>query len=609
LRPNSGRLRREISWVALGILCLTIADVWFAVSSASGTEELVHPGYGFWAWFAAFLAVGAFVSLRRQETPSVPISSSLVSNFTGGSLFTMLAPFIAVIGTFLLLTLDPEEETLGHRGSYFGTILVVVFVMIRQGFAFADNTAMNVQLRRLSSELEARVEERTQEIQWNATHDPLTGLPNRTLLQEVLTQSLQRGSVAVLFIDLDGFKRINDTLGHAVGDELLRAVAARLKQRFTTQELTARTGGDEFVIVLPDATPADAARAGRAVITALEEAFHLNGATFSITASVGYSLSPQDGRDAETLQRHADAAMYTAKNRGHGQVQGFTPQIKAQLEERLEIEQNLRHAIARNELELYYQPIVETSTGTIRTLEALLRWNNATLGSVSPERFIPIAEESGLIAPLTEWVLRRACAQNAAWQRAGLPKVCIAVNVSMTLIGPTDLKRTIQSALEDAGLEARWLQLELVETALAEPHAAGSVEELRSLGVSIAVDDFGTGYSSLSYLGNLPVDTLKIAQAFTTNLYRDPPQGNAVALLEAIIGVTKSLKLHVTAEGVETPRQLERLRQLGCDTIQGYLYARPAPAQVAATWLAAGRLEPDNVDPEALDAATPRLIA
>ncbi|NJK45304.1 MAG: EAL domain-containing protein [Pleurocapsa sp. SU_196_0] len=234
----------------------------------------------------------------------------------------------------------------------------------------------------------------------------------------------------------------------------------------------------------------------------------------------------------------------------------------------------------------------------------MLRWNNPTLGSVSPERFIPIAEESGLIAPLTEWVLHRACAQNAAWQAAGLPKVCIAVNVSMTLIGPTDLKRTIQSALENAALEARWLQLELVETALAEPHAAGSVEELRSLGVSIAVDDFGTGYSSLSYLGNLPVDTLKIAQAFTTNLYRDPPQGNAVALLEAIIGVTKSLKLHVTAEGVETTRQLERLRELGCDTIQGYLYAAPAPAHVAANWLALGRLEP-----EALDATTPRLIA
>ncbi|NJK43310.1 MAG: GGDEF domain-containing protein, partial [Pleurocapsa sp. SU_196_0] len=228
LRPNSGRLRREISWVALGIACQTIADVWFAVSSASGTEELVHPSYGFWAWFAAFLAVGAFVNRHRQENPAFQRVSSRTANMAGGSLLTMLAPFIAIIGTFSLLTLEHTDSSLAHRGTFVGVIIVVVLVMIRQGFAFADNAAMNVNLRRLSEELEARVEERTREIEWNATHDPLTGLPNRTLLQDVLTQSLQRGSVAVLFVDLDGFKRINDTLGHAVGDELLRAVAARL---------------------------------------------------------------------------------------------------------------------------------------------------------------------------------------------------------------------------------------------------------------------------------------------------------------------------------------------------------------------------------------------
>jgi EAL domain-containing protein (putative c-di-GMP-specific phosphodiesterase class I) len=282
--------------------------------------------------------------------------------------------------------------------------------------------------------------------------------------------------------------------------------------------------------------------------------------------------------------------MYTAKSRGHGQVQGFSSRIKAQLEERLEIEQQLRHAIARDELELHYQPIVDAHTGALQTLEALLRWRNPVLGEVSPERFIPIAEENGSITTLTEWVLHRACAQNAEWQRAGLPKVCVAVNISMLQLGQGELPRVVNNALERAGLDARWLQLELVESILAQPQAASNVEDLRALGVSIAVDDFGTGYSSLSYLGQLPVDTLKIAQAFTANLYREGSQESALALLEAIIGVAKSLRLRVTAEGVETDQQLERLRQLGCDSIQGYLYAKPAPADTARSWLEAGAL-------------------
>jgi diguanylate cyclase len=591
LRPtNNQAVRQELTWVLVAVMCQTTADVSFAISSIYGAEELTLPLNGFWGWFAASLAVGAFTSLQHQRVQTQQTTSSTATPLEQPTLFALLAPFIAIIGTFMLLIVDEDKATLGHEGTYVGVIFVVILVMIRQGFAFADNVALNDNLRRLSNELEARVEERTREIEWNATHDPLTGLPNRNLLQGYLESAIGRGPLAVLFIDLDGFKRINDTLGHAVGDELLRAVGARLRQRFTSRELVARTGGDEFVIVLPDTTVGDAERAGKAVITALEEAFHLNDASFGISASIGYSLAPRDGRDAETLQRHADAAMYTAKNRGHGLVQGFSSQIKAQLEERLEIEQQLRHAIQRDELELYYQPVVDARTGHLQTLEALLRWRNPTLGNVPPERFIPIAEENGLIAPLTHWVLQRACLQNAEWQRAGLPRVCVAVNISMLQIGQGELIRTIKTALEDANLESRWLQLELVESVLAQPHAAAGIEELRTLGVSIAVDDFGTGYSSLSYLGQLPVDTLKIAQAFTTNLYREGSQESALTLLEAIIGVAKSLRLSVTAEGVETDQQLQYLRQLGCDSIQGYLYAKPAPADTARIWLEAGAL-------------------
>jgi diguanylate cyclase (GGDEF)-like protein len=590
LRPSSARLRAQITWIFVAITCLAVGDLAFAVSSAQGSEELTQPMNAFFAWFSACLAAGAAFSLGAQRRAATAPRTLAASSLAMSSVPGMLAPFVAIIGTFVLYVSETPTSPLAHVGTYVGTITVTVLVMLRQGFAFADNLALNNALRQLSTELEARVADRTRQMEWNATHDPLTALPNRTLLQTFLDSALEHDRVAVMFVDLDGFKRINDTLGHAVGDDLLRAVAARLKRCFSVSALIARTGGDEFVIVLPSVSQGDVERAGRGVIAALEEPFLLSGAAFSISASIGYALAPRDGRDAETLQRHADAAMYSAKSLGHGKVQGFSAEIKANLDERLEIELQLRHAISRNELELHYQPIVDAQTGRIHTLEALLRWRNAKLGRVSPDRFIPVAEESGLIVPLTEWVLHCACAQNAAWQLAGLPKVCVAVNISMLQIGQDELLRTVTHALEVSGLDARYLQLELVETVLAQPQASSAVAELRALGITVAMDDFGTGYSSLSYLGQLPVDTLKIAQAFTANLYREGSQDSALALLEAITGVAKSLKLRVTAEGVETEQQLQRLRALGCDSIQGYLYAAPANAETAARWLETGSL-------------------
>jgi diguanylate cyclase (GGDEF)-like protein len=585
MRSQRPEFRPALTWLLVGVGFLTASDVIFSIVSVNGTEEFAQPADGLWSWFAACFAVAALTHLERTQRSHATPRASVATGLGGTSVTALLAPFIAIIATFVLHAVDPNTDSLGHTGTYIGTITVIVLVMLRQGFAFADNVALNAALRKLSTELEARVVDRTRQMEWNATHDPLTELPNRTLLQTFLEAALEHERVAVLFIDLDGFKRINDTLGHAVGDDLLRAVTARLKRAFTVSELIARTGGDEFVVVLPNISESDVERAALGVIAALRQPFGLRGATFTISASVGYATAPRDGRDAETLQRHADAAMYTAKNRGHGQVQGFTAAIKAQLEERLEIEQQLRHAVSRNELELYFQPIVDAQSGRVHTLEALLRWRSPTLGSVSPERFIPVAEESGLIVPLTEWVLHCACAQNAAWQLAGFAPVCVAVNISMLQIGQPELLRTVEHALELSGLEPRYLQLELVESVLAQPQAASGVSQLRALGVSIAVDDFGTGYSSLSYLGQLPVDTLKIAQAFTTNLYREGSQDSALALLEAITSVAKSLRLRVTAEGVETQQQLDRLRQLGCDSIQGYLYAKPAPALEAVGWL------------------------
>jgi diguanylate cyclase len=591
-------LRRELAWLLGAVIFQGIADVSFTVAAISNTESNALSLDPFWGWAATCLAVASLTSLGRHRLEGLvaaPSADPPVSN----ALLVQLAPFIAIIGTFGLLLIGSPEGSLAHEGTYVGALIVTVLVMARQGVAFADNAALTLNLRQLSNELELRVQERTEEIEWNARHDPLTRLPNRLLLQQRLEEMLQREAVAVLFVDLDGFKRINDTLGHAVGDELLRAVAGRLETRFGSGELIARTGGDEFVVTLPGANAERAERAGQAVIASLERPFRLNGLEFSISASVGYSLSPTDGSDAETLQRQADAAMYTAKARGHGQVQGFTASIKAQIEERLRIEQQLKQAIARDELELHYQPIVDSRSGRIVTLEALLRWRNPILGDVSPDRFIPVAEENGLIGPLSEWVLRRACQQNAAWQRLGLDPVRVAVNLSMLQIGESALTQTLRSLLEASGLEPAWLQIELVESVLAQPQAAHTIRELRDLGISIAVDDFGTGYSSLSYLTQLPVDTLKIAQAFTANLYKDAPQDHseragAATLLEAIIGVSRNLNLRVTAEGIETVAQLERLQELGCYTIQGYVYARPGNAETATAWLRTGVLHPQD---------------
>ena len=422
----------------------------------------------------------------------------------------------------------------------------------------------------------------TDKLAYQAQHDALTGLPNRALfadrLHRALAQARRQGWLAaVLFVDLDRFKQINDTLGHSIGDSLLQQVARRLESCIRRTDTLARMGGDEFTLLLTELHDQQyVLTVAQKLLDALQTPFQIDTFELFVTASIGISVYPRDGKDAATLQRNADSAMYCAKNRGKNNFQLFVPEINASALESLEIENALRRALENYEFQLRYQPQVSIDGG-LTGLEALLVWNHPKLGIISPRQFIPVAEECGLIIPIGSWVLKQACSQAAEWRRAGFPPVKVAVNVSVIQFMRAGFADAVAGILEQTGFEAASLELELTEGVV-----MNNVEEsnrqmrlLRSLGVSLALDDFGTGYSSLSYLRNLPIDTLKIDQSFLVGLQSEP---NAMPLLKAIVVLAHSLNLCVVAEGVETEPQLEALRQVGCDRVQGYLTGEPMPA-------------------------------
>jgi len=443
-----------------------------------------------------------------------------------------------------------------------------------------------------------RAEER---VQYLATHDSLTGLPNRAMFSELLNHLIRRSQrdsrrFAVLFIDLDRFKFINDSLGHEAGDTLLRTVAQRLKECLRSSDLVARLGGDEFVMLVPDlpAAPEGArgseavARLARKVLAEIIRPVELLGQECRVTASVGISVFPDDAQDEAALMTHADAAMYHAKEEGKNNFQFYDHRLETQSLARLSIETNLRHAIERGELSLHYQAKLELADNRIGGVEALLRWNNPELGSVSPATFIPLAEETGLILPIGRWVLRTACAQSVAWQRAGLPPVRVAVNLSPRQLADPGLVDEVRAILADTGLEPKWLELEVTESSVMH-HVERALEvlgALKTMGVCLAIDDFGTGYSSLSQLKRFPIDTLKVDRSFIRELPKDAEDR---AITEAIIAMGKTLSLKVVAEGVETREQQEFLRERACDQLQGYWFSKPVPADEFAALLRSHR--------------------
>lgn len=445
-----------------------------------------------------------------------------------------------------------------------------------------------------SQNLTEVAEQSAARMSYMAEHDFLTGLPNRSLLTDRLTQSIalaQRHSkkVALMFMDLDHFKHINDTLGHAVGDQLLQSVAKRLQACVRGSDTVSRQGGDEFVVLLTEVEQAqDAALTAEKLIESMVEPHHIDGHRLLTTLSVGICLYPDDGKDAEAVVKNADTAMYHAKKNGRNNYQRFTSDMNARAVKRQSVEDALRHALDRQEFVLHYQPKVNISTGAITGAEALLRWQRANHPLVFPTEFVRIAEDCGLILPIGKWVLRESCRQMAAWLKDGLDIGQISVNVSAVEFHDQNFLGDVHSILNDTGLDPRYLELELTESVLmrnTEP-ATAALHALRALGIQIAIDDFGTGYSSLSYLRRFPINTLKIDQSFVRDIHCDAGE----AIISAIIAMGASLKLKVVAEGVETLQQLTVLESRRCPEGQGFLFSRPVAAEAFATLAATGVL-------------------
>lgn len=421
------------------------------------------------------------------------------------------------------------------------------------------------------------------EIRHQATHDALTGLPNRTMLHNYLQRAIQSARqkgmlTAVVFVDLDQFKYINDSLGHQVGDELLKTVAQRLVSCVRESDMVARQGGDEFVLVLqhqPD--EANITEVLQRILNAVSRPWQTGEREFLITCSIGVSRCPTDGRDVETLLKNADLAMYKAKELGRNNFQYFARWMDTQISNRLEMLVSLRRALDRDEFRLYYQPKISMATGHIIGAEALIRWMVPEQGMVPPDRFIPFAEETGLIVPIGEWVLRTACAQNKAWQDAGLAPIPVAVNLSPRQLDQS-LPEFVRQVLAESCLAASWLELEITENVVMKDaeKTVATLNALKQLGLQISVDDFGTGYSSLSYLQRFPVDALKIDKSFVRDIALD---SDSAAIVKAVISLGHILNLRVVAEGVEDEEQYRFLLKNGCDEVQGYYFGKPVPVE------------------------------
>ncbi|WP_203340726.1 putative bifunctional diguanylate cyclase/phosphodiesterase [Planococcus beijingensis] len=412
--------------------------------------------------------------------------------------------------------------------------------------------------------------------------DSLTGLANRRLFIDQIQAALDQAdgnkqSFSLLYIDLDHFKIVNDTYGHSAGDQLLIKTAERFQSIARKNDTISRLGGDEFILLLPNTDDAEAAAHAQAILELFEEPFHFQQEELFITPSIGISRFPSDGNDVETLIKNADIALYSAKDHGKNNFQFFSEETNQLVSRKSKLAMDLKKGLERGEFSLHYQPQIDLKTEKTVGLEALLRWTHPKWGNVSPAEFIPIAEETGSIILIGEFVLRQACLQNMAWQKAGLPQFRVAVNISSRQFSQSNLTETVQAALSESGLAPRYLELELTESIIQDsPSAISTMGKLKAMGIHLSIDDFGTGYSSLRYLKLFPIDTLKIDQCFTRNLTTDPKDA---ALVDTIIQMAHNLQLNVIAEGVESAEQLQFLKQQGCNQAQGYYFNPPLPPE------------------------------
>ncbi len=422
------------------------------------------------------------------------------------------------------------------------------------------------------------------EVQQLINYDTLTGLPNRSLLHDRLKLAIAHASrdhqlVGVLFLDLDRFKKINDSMGHPAGDLLLKTIAIRLAACIRESDTLARLGGDEFVAVLIGANTAEAiSTVANKILMLISEPIYINSQEIYTSGSIGIAVYPMDGDDSYTLLKHADLAMYQAKELDRNNFQFFSSEMNVKVLERMILENSMRKALEREEFFLVYQPQVDARSGLISGMEALLRWQHPDLGLLAPDKFIHLAEETGFIVPIGEWVLHTACQQNRSWQQQGLPPVRVAVNLSAKQFGQYHLDEMVSATLMETGLEPKWLELEITESAIMKnaEQTAIILRKLKEMGISLAIDDFGTGYSSLAYLKLFPISRLKIDRSFVQDITTNPDDA---AIAKTIISIAQTLKLSVIAEGVETRAQMELLSFNNCIEMQGYLFSRPVPAE------------------------------
>jgi diguanylate cyclase (GGDEF)-like protein/PAS domain S-box-containing protein len=520
-----------------------------------------------------------------QGTPTYPSSNLTVTRLAGNN---ELRKFREIIFAKRLHTVWTNLIFAGN-GQVLGSINV--FFPTAYQPERVDEVLLELACKLAAISIEQR--HLTTQLAYQAHHDSLTGLPNRLFFEEhfqrTISQVAQSGdAAALLFFDLDRFKIVNDTLGHHIGDCLLQQVAQRLKRSVRRNDIVARMGGDEFTIILAELNdPDDAVRVAQKIVEAFQTPFVIQGHELKISGSLGVSLLPSDGQTTEELLKKADSAMYQAKENGRNNYQLFAMELSDAKLERLELEKDLSKALERGELSLHYQPLLQLDSGQIIGVEALLRWNHPTLGQIPPATFIPIAEESGLIIEVGNWVLKEACLQNKAWQRSGLANFKVAVNVSALQFQQADLVETVAGELKRSGLDPRWLELEITESVVMNKidQTALQLSRLRQLGVSISIDDFGTGYSSLNYLRRLPIDTIKIDRSFISDLNTDGPEiSSEGAIILAITTMAHNLNLKVLAEGVETAAQLEFLSRIGCNQVQGYYFLRPTTSVELEEW-------------------------